>query len=648
MSEHLLITILHIDDNEPNRYVVSRMLRNAQFNVLEAATGKEGLELLTQQRPDVIILDVKLPDIDGFDVCRQIKSNPHTATIPVVFLSANYVQSQDKAYGLEAGADGYLIQPVEAVELIATVKALWRMRQAEESALRLAREWQTTFDAMNYGVCLLKQHGQVIRCNSSMTEILKQPCSKLAGRSHGELTQMLSGSTDLVAEPDLFTLIQQTLHRESREFQSGEKWFCLILDPIFDEQGRFAGAVYIVTDISERKQAEEERTLLLACERSARTEAEAANRLKDEFLATLSHELRSPLNAMLGWSHLLNSQNINPTVTAKAMETIEQSAKVQAQLVEDLLDVSQMIRGKLHIDFRPVDLVSPIQAALKTIYPAAKAKEIQIEAILDSKTAVVAGDKERLQQIFWNLLSNAVKFTPRGGYVQVRLLQTDKTVEVIFTDTGQGIHSDFLAYVFDRFRQADGSTTRPYGGLGLGLAIVRHLVELHGGTVMVDSAGVGQGATFSVILLRNQENGETDEPETREEDNSLSSSILGGVRVLVVDNDEDQRDFLKLALEMQGAEVIVVSSPTEALAEISQCKPDVLVSDIGMPEEDGYSLISKVRKLAPDKGGEIPAIALTAYARVEDAIEAISAGFQMHISKPLDPDELAKAIATLK
>lgn len=644
MSEHPRITILHIDDTEANRYVVSRMLRNSGYNVLEAATGQEGLQLLAQQKPDLIILDVKLPDIDGFDICQQVRTDPKTATIPILFLSANYVKSTDKAYGLETGADAYLIQPVEGVELIATVGALWRMRQAEQSALQLARRWQTTFDAMNDGICLLDRRGQVLRCNRSMQEILNKSDGQLLGVGHEDLTGMLFASGDT----PLFALIQQTLNRHNQEKKSGERWFNLTLDPILNEHGEFSGAVYILADITEKKHAEQERIELLAREKIARQEAEAANRLKDEFLATLSHELRSPLNAMLGWSRLLNTHKVDPATARKAMETIEQNAKVQAQLVEDLLDVSQIITGKLRLQVRPVDIVETIQAALETVNPAAQAKAIQIETIIDSRGGMVTGDEERLQQIFWNLFSNAVKFTPKGGKVHIEVQETDSTIDVAVTDTGQGIKSEFLPYVFDRFRQADGSLTRSYGGLGLGLAIVRHLVELHGGTVLARSEGIGRGATFIVTLPLVVEKHRI---PTESPTNSPPASILDGVRVLVVDNEEDQLVFLKLAIELYGAKATVVPSAKRALIELinndGNAPIDVLISDIGMPEQDGYSLIRQVRQLSPKQGGKIPAIALTAYARPEDIQKAIASGFQIHVSKPIDPDELVNAIANI-
>jgi PAS domain S-box-containing protein len=775
MSEQL-ITILHVDDNEANRYAVKRMLRLAGFKVIEAATGEAALQLVAQAKPDLIILDVQLPDINGFEVCRKIKVNPTTAFIPVLHLSASFVESRDKAQGLDSGADGYLAQPVEPIELIATVKSLLRIRQAEESALSLAREWQSTFDAMNDGVCLLNQEGRVMRGNSAMTELLNKPLSELVGCLHQELMPTTLGSVE--ATP--FTRVQQTRQRESQEVHFDSQWFSVTADPVFNEGGAFIGAVYILAnmtdrrqaeealrvseerfrlllenvqdyailfldthgrvsrwslgaermlgyqeaeilgqpssiiftpedlqqgvdqqelekavtdgraederwhirkdgtrfwasgittplrdetgqlhgfskimrDFTERKQAEDERNQLLAREQEARATAEAANRLKDEFLATLSHELRSPLNAMLGWTRLLNSRKFDEATTARAMQTIERSAKSQAQLVEDLLDVSRIIQGKLRLNVRSIELVSVIEAAIETVRPAAQAKEISLQSVLDPAANPVAGDFDRLQQVVWNLLSNAIKFTPKQGRVMVRLERVNSHVEITVTDSGKGINPEFVPYVFERFRQADSSSTRVYSGLGLGLAIVRQLLELHGGTVRAYSEGEGKGATFTIKLPLMPVHvkpylGEHVHPTVDLGVPFDNPPTLNGVRVLIVDDEVDSRELLVAALEECEAQVFAVASASEALKAVSQFQPDVLVSDIGMPLEDGYSLICKVRQLSAEQGGEIPAIALTAYARAEDRMKAIASGFQMHIPKPVEPAELVTVVASL-
>nr|WP_242037701.1 response regulator [Coleofasciculus sp. FACHB-SPT9] len=400
-------------------------------------------------------------------------------------------------------------------------------------------------------------------------------------------------------------------------------------------------------------------------------ESQQANRMKDEFLAILSHELRSPLNPILGWTQLLRTRKFDQATTARAIETIERNAKLQTQLIDDLLDVSRIIRGKVGLNISPINLVSTLEAAIDTVRLAADAKSIQLQSFLDPSVGLVSGDSSRIQQVVWNLLSNAIKFTPEGGRVEIRLsmvsgqksfanereLMTNEGLrtyrnyaQIQVLDTGKGIRADFLPHVFDYFRQADGSTTRKHGGLGLGLAIVHHLVELHGGTVYAESPGEGQGATFTVILplIKSEAKKLTMEEDVLlGSESSVGSALLDGVRVLVVDDDTDTREFLTFMLEQYGAEAIAAASAQEAFERIPQVRPDVLVSDIGMPDEDGYSLLGKVRKLDASQGGETPAIALTAYAREEDRTQALSAGFQMHLAKPVEPDELANVVAKL-
>ncbi|YAF98489.1 MAG: PAS domain S-box protein [Nodularia sp. CChRGM 3473] len=404
-------------------------------------------------------------------------------------------------------------------------------------------------------------------------------------------------------------------------------------------------------DITDRKQAEQERENLLESEQAARAEAETANRMKDEFLATLSHELRTPLNAMLGWTQLLRSRKFDEITTARALETIDRNTRSLAQLIEDVLDVSRIIRGTLRLNTQPVELTPVVETAIDTVRPASDAKEIRIECRFDPSVGVVMGDANRLQQVVWNLLSNAVKFTPKQGIVTVQLERINSRVQIRVSDTGGGIAPEFLPYVFERFRQANSSTTRSHGGLGLGLAIVRHLVELHGGTVCAESPGIGQGATFSVTLPMKAVAVNTNQPaqflpSTNNEDaNSLPT--LKGLRVLVVDDEPDARQLLTTILGQYGAQVMAAASTFEALVALEEFHPDVLVSDIGMPQEDGYTLIRKLRALSQEQGGRIPAVALTAYARAEDRTQALLAGFQLHVPKPVNPTELAAVVANL-
>ncbi|MEP1076261.1 PAS domain S-box protein [Leptolyngbya sp. PL-A3] len=410
-----------------------------------------------------------------------------------------------------------------------------------------------------------------------------------------------------------------------------------------DTNGQMLSVLSLVLDVTDRKQVETEREQLLARERAARTEAEAANRVKDEFLAVLSHELRSPLNPILGWSRLLQTKKLDEAKVTEALKTIERNARLQAELIEDLLDVSRILQGKLTLNLSAIDLSTTIQAAIETVRLAAEAKAIHIETELQPGSDPIVGDASRLQQIVWNLLSNAVKFTPSGGRVHIRLQQAGSQAQIIVSDTGKGISPEFLPHVFEYFRQADSSTTRKFGGLGLGLAIVRHLVELHGGTIQAESPGEGLGATFTVQLPLMARVAATSQrhvlPKQRPN--------LNGIKVLVVDDDPDGREFVAFLLEQEMATVITVASAHEALTTLLTVKPNILLSDIGMPDTDGYTFIQKVRSLPPQQGGMIPAIALTAYASEFDQQLALQAGFQKHISKPIEPDALIQAIIDL-
>jgi signal transduction histidine kinase/DNA-binding response OmpR family regulator len=404
-------------------------------------------------------------------------------------------------------------------------------------------------------------------------------------------------------------------------------------------------------EITERKQAEEERAQLLVREQAARAEAEQANRTKDVFLATLSHELRTPLSAILGWSHLVRSGKLDEPQMSRAFETIERNARSQSQLIDDLLDVSRIITGKLEIELGPVDVCSVIEAAIDAVRPAFEAKEIQFEIVRESATCLVPGDANRLQQIFWNLFSNAVKFTPREGQVRVELKRCLARMRISVSDSGIGIAPEFLPYIFDRFRQADGSTTRVHGGLGLGLAIVRHLVQLHQGSVEVESQGKDRGSTFTVSLpiasaqpLGTVDNTAVSQPEGEGLTPGFST-ILEGLRILIVDDEADSRELLTTILTRCGSEVRCSESAAEAISALKEWKPDLLVSDIGMPNEDGYSLIKKLRKLRSKRARQIPAVALTAYASNEDRTRALAAGFQTHLAKPVEPRALVISIA---
>lgn len=411
--------------------------------------------------------------------------------------------------------------------------------------------------------------------------------------------------------------------------------------------------VALAEELGRRVGVAVENARLFEMAQTERRRAEEANRTKDEFLGMVSHELRTPLSAMLGWVSMLRARQLPPETQARGLETIERNARVQIQLIEDLLDITRITTGKLRLHVEPVDLVRVSEAALDAVRPAAEARGVRLLSAFEPGAPLVMGDADRLQQIAWNLLSNAVKFTERGGQVRITLRVTGSSAELVVEDTGQGIAPDFLPYVFERFRQADGGTTRSHGGLGLGLTIVKHLVEQHGGTITAHSEGPGRGARFSVRLpLSPLTAARAPSPRSLTADVPAARSLprppgVAGLRVLVVDDDADARELIAAVLEECGMKPTSAASVSEALALLPQLRPDILVSDIGMPVEDGFMLIEKVRALPPEQGGGTPAVALTAFARVEDRTRALLSGFNMHLTKPVDPAELIVVLASL-
>jgi PAS domain S-box-containing protein len=426
-------------------------------------------------------------------------------------------------------------------------------------------------------------------------------------------------------------------HKNGKEIE-----ISLTISPVRNSAGQIVGASKIARDITVQKQAARAIT-------HANDEVERQNRIKDEFLTTLSHELRTPLQSIVGWVQILRGGDVNAAELKKGLEVIARNADAQNHIIEDLLDMNRILSGKVRLDVQKVELGGVVQAALESLLPAAQAKGVNVNAVLDPLSKPVSGDPQRLQQVFWNLLNNAVKFTPRGGRVEVLLRQVNSHLEVSVSDNGIGISGEFLPHVFDRFRQADASTTRTHTGLGLGLAIVKHLIELHGGTVKAKSAGVDRGATFEVCLpvaaVHDREDGPTHAMASGR--NATSPPKLLGIHVVVVDDDEDSRDLIARTLIKSGASVRTAPSAKEGLGLIDDAVPDVLVSDIGMPEMNGFSFIENVRARPPEKGGKIPAAALTAYTRVEDRVHALCSGFQILLPKPVDAAELVATVSSL-
>jgi len=665
-------TILNVDDYPVSREAISLILKQEGFAAIEVGSGTEALQYVTEAcpgpaLPDLVLLDVKLPDITGYEVCRRLKQDSATAAIPVLMISGVWDKGEDKARGLDSGADGYLTKPVETAELIATIKALLRMRGVRPP-LESEMLSHAILSSLPIHIAVLDRNGTIIAVNKEWERFNRENTQSGANNHNatvgvsylaiyesaaGEQSECQRGALDgiqsvLRRERAEFTMeypCHQIAHRPSH-LADAWRWLQIHATQLPEEIG---GAVVSHMNITARVLAEQE----------ALAQAEVVSRMEDEFLATASHELRAPLNAILGWTKLLRGKTLAPEDAARALETIERSALAQSRILSDLLDVSRAMMGKLTLNVRPFNPIPVVEAAIDIVRPAADAKRVSIEPAFDALVGEITGDPDRLQQIIWNLVSNAVKFTPQSGKVTVRLRRSGPSLEeleIVVQDSGAGIKPEFLPYVFDPFRQADGSRTRRYGGLGLGLAIVRRLAELHGGTALAESKGENHGSTFTVRLpavssyehagnaIESLVTAKCSDPELEH------SSRLAGMRILVVDDEPDCASLTGYLLSQWGAEVKTVISAAEALdifERHEEWRPDILISDIQMPGIDGYALMRKVRKMDPERGGKIPAIALTAYTRAEDRIRALAAGFQIHVAKPFEPAELLTVVESI-
>jgi PAS domain S-box-containing protein len=520
---------------------------------------------------------------------------------------------------------------------------LTERREAEEALRRSEERFRLLVESVqDYAIFMLDERGYVASWNAGAQRIKGYTAGEIVGRHFSTFFTEEDVRSGRPAR-ELEVAIAEGRYEEEgwRVRKDGTTfWANVLITAVRDEQGRLRGFAKVTRDITERLRAEEQRMALVR-EQAARAEAETSSRLKDEFLAVLSHELRTPLNAIVGWTELLRSHALTPSQEAKALEIVERNARVQTQIVSDVLDISRVTAGKLRLTPRRIDLRGPVVAAVETVEPAAQAKGLTFDVDL-GEPAWVWGDPDRLQQIAWNLLSNAVKFTPREGRVTVRVRGDGGEVELLVRDTGAGIAPAFLPHAFDAFRQEDASARRTHGGLGLGLAIVRHLTELHGGRVEAASEGEGRGSEFRLRLPAPPV-----EPAPRREEVAPAAPRLDGIRVLVVDDHDDSRALITLALAALGATVTEANDADKAYAMLVEERPDVLVADIEMPGRSGYELVEQVRALPRGSGGLVPAIALTAYARTEDRVRALMAGFQLHLAKPVQPAELAHAIAGL-
>jgi PAS domain S-box-containing protein len=653
MTNRSRYTILNVDDNAAGRYARSRVLQEEGFEVIEAATGAEALQVVAVEKPNLVLLDVHLPDMNGIEVCRAIRRDAANSRILIIQISATSVDVTDRHRGLDSGADGYLTEPLEPKVLIATVRAFLRLRRTEEALSQSEERFRRTFEGAPIGMMLFTREDVIAESNRVLADMFDYSGEELAKISSLNLIHPEDRVSHAVLDNQLFGLQIPSYCVQHRCITKGGDviWVGFTVTTIQSAGGDLLGLA-MLENVTERKSADTEKAALLQAEKDARAQAEVASRSKDQFLATLSHELRTPLNAMLGWARLLRAGQLDSATTAQALETIERNAQAQAQLIGDLLDVSRIISGKFKLNVRSVQLRALVEAAMEAVQLAAETKQIRLHTSFET-TEPVLGDPDRLQQVIWNLLSNAIKFTPEGGTVGVWLGSDEHFVELKVSDTGIGVDPSFLPYVFDRFRQADSSSGRRFGGLGLGLAIVRHIVELHGGSVEAQSDGAGLGTVFVVRLSKrlpvSKRNSAGRFPESKvsaaASDNPGLS--LSGVTVLVVDDDPDARELLAFILQKKGATVRVAGSVAEALEILTLWKPAVLLADIGLPGQDGYELIRSVRSTESQYEDSLPAVALTAYAGAKDRAEALQAGFQEHITKPVEPADLITAIVSL-
>jgi signal transduction histidine kinase/DNA-binding response OmpR family regulator len=756
--------VLLVDDRPENLLAMETVLADLGQDLICAGSGSEALRYLLQEDVALILLDVQMPGLNGFELAELIRERERTQRTPIIFISATSRNEQYVFKGYSLGAVDYLTKPIEPEILKSKVRfftELFRQNQKIKRQAELLEKTNAALDRLNgeLEARVRQRTEQLETANRELqNEIAARKKSEARLATEHAITRALAVSSGLEeAAPLILKAFCEHLPADICSIwlpdETGETLFCRHTEispeagdvSLFTtESGRlkfspgvglpgqvwqknapvwlpntvrganfpraslaatvglhsaigfpvkFGGEFYgviefftrrallfdeakttmlesIGSEIGQfirRKQVEAERENLLRREKALREQAETASRLKDEFLATVSHELRTPLNAILGWGQILQTGKLSEEEKAAALETIYRNARSQAQLIDDLLDTSRLITGNLRLNLSPTKVRPVIEESLDVVRPAAEAKDITLATVYDSEIETIICDSQRLQQMIWNLLTNAVKFTPAGGRIEVRFEQTPSAVQIVVADSGQGITPEFLPFVFDRFRQADSSSTRKHNGLGLGLAIVRHLAELHGGAVRVESSGVGQGSTFIITLPSSSaaataaaaaimtpaeiESIAAAEIAPEENSNGYKSSAdrepeLGGVRVLIVDDDTDTCEMLAFALRDLGAEAQSSSSVAEAFSSLERFTPDVLLTDINMPGEDGYELIKKLRALET-AAADIPAIALTAMARPEDGELALSAGFQLHLPKPVDIQQLAEAITSL-
>ena len=747
MNSETPANVLLVDDRPDNLLAMQSVLGDLKQNLICASSAREALKQLLITDVALILLDVQMPGLNGFELAELIREREKTQHTPIIFVSATSVDEQYIFKGYALGAVDYLTKPINSDILKSKVMFFTRLYQQNQEIkhqAQLLEEANTELDESNakLEVRVLERTAELEAANQKLeAEIATRAESEARLAIEHAVTRTLAESDNLdEAAPTILRAFISNLDAEicalwlldgsetslvcsqietrkdavgldrfieesrmkplvpgsglpgtvweqngpvwishamtgdqyprasiasasglqssvgfplkigssfigviefyTRRVSTEDKSFVNMLEAIGSEIGQFV----------QRKRLEEDREALLLREKALRLQAEEASRIKDEFLATVSHELRTPLNSILGWGQILSTTELSDGDRRNALETIYRNAKSQSRLIDDLLDTSRLITGNIHLHLAPTDVVPILQAAVDVVHPTASSKQVNISTRFSQEPETVTCDPQRLQQMVWNLLTNAVKFTPSGGSVEIALDRVDDILKISVTDTGTGIPAEFLPRVFERFSQVDSSSTRTHDGLGLGLAIVRHLAELHGGAVSVESEGLGKGSTFSINLpLANVVGRPTSasaESNGKPAANTADSS-LQGIRILVVDDDEDSCNMVRFALQMSGAEVSVSGSVADAIVSLNKSSPDVLLADINMPDEDGYSLIRKIRGMGPGKLADVPAVALTAMARSEDTERVLNAGFQRHITKPVEIEELTATIAEL-
>jgi len=662
-----MTSILLVDDHAANLDALEAILAPLGHRIVRASSGEQALAQLSREDFGLVLLDVNMPVTDGFATASLIKARPRSRRLPIIFMTAGDVGAAEMARAYAQGAVDFITQPCDARVLrskaavfiewhlqseehkrqMATIRRRDRQRYEEQTAHRV----RNLTDLMPLCVWAANREGRITYTNKAWAEYTGLDATAANDRGHLEVIhpddreRVLAAWTDAVRSGEPL-VVEYRLRRAS---DGAYRWHLGRAVPERGVRGAIVGWIATATDIDDQKHAETRLTELAARADKARADAEEASRMKDEFLATVSHELRTPLNAIYGWTRMVRSGELERKQIEKAMQTIERNTRAQIKLVEDLLDVSRIVAGKLTLDWKTMSPSDVVRTAVDAMMPTAAQKGVQLCAIVDPSPCRVSGDPNRLQQVVWNLIANAIKFTPAGGRIEVIVGSVDDRVEIEVNDSGHGIAPEFLPHVFDAFRQADGSSTRSHGGLGLGLAIVKHIVDLHHGSVDVQSEGSGRGARFIVRLplVATTDDSRVAEWPSRSSGAFARVRELRDIRVLVVDDDEDSRDMLTMVFEQYGAAVERAASAAEALAAIERRPPTILLSDVGMPGEDGHALIRRVRAAERESGRCLPAIALTGYATAEDGARALAAGFQLHIAKPVDPAELLMLVSRL-